>query len=295
MVGNNENIVLVTGASTGIGRSITEYLAEMGFFVYAGGRTSQALDELNSLKNVTAVKLDITSLADVQAAFKAIKDEGNALYGLVNNAAIGVVGALPDLDVESLKWQFEVNVFAHHRVVRTFLPMLKPSKGRIVNIGSIAGLLVVPWYLCAYIMSKYALEAYSEGLAHELARYQINVSIVEPGDIKTPVVEKINKAYLEQAARGTDYAENYKEVAEAFIKSLETRPDPGVVAEAVFHALSSATPHLRYVVGSRDEVRFTFSTLLAGVLKINEGLKDSWSFEEISGLLNDIHRQNTGT
>ncbi len=285
-----EKSVLVTGASSGIGRAITEYLAGRGFFVFAGARSQQAIDELDSLENVIGVRLDVTSVDDLQVVFDTVKERKIVLFGLVNNAAVAVAGAFADLDVGLLRKQFEVNVFGQHQAVRGFLPMLRETKGRIVNISSIAGLLVVP-YICAYVMSKYALEAYSEGLARELEKYEIKVSIVEPGDIKTSVVKKIHGAFLERAERKTDYTEEYKQMAESFIMSLENRPDPVIVAEAVFHALSSEVPHSRYVVGSKNEEKFTFSVLLSRILEINEGLKEKWSFEEINRLLTEVRQQ----
>src|SRR5436190_7679012 len=156
--------VLVTGASTGIGRKVTEHLAGRGYFVYAGARKPADLDALGAIKNVRAVKLDVTKQEDIDAAVATITKEGRGLYALVNNAGIATVGSVADTSMEEFDLLMDVNLYGPYRMTKAFTPLIAASKGRITNIGSISGVLASK-DLSAYAMSKHAIEAFTDSLA----------------------------------------------------------------------------------------------------------------------------------
>lgn len=134
-----QRAVLVTGASTGIGRTMTELLASKGHFVYAGARKDQDLADLNKIPNVQAIKLDVTSKADIAAAVVTVERGGRGLYGLVNNAGVAVAEPLIEMEEEDLTFVFDVNVYGPFRMTKAFSKLLIASKGRVVTTGSISG------------------------------------------------------------------------------------------------------------------------------------------------------------
>ncbi len=165
--------VLVTGASTGIGRKITERLAMDGYFVYAGARKDADLKALGALKNVQAVRLDVTNPVEIDAAVETITSAGRGLYGLVNNAGIATAGTVADSKWDEVELVMAVNVYGPWRVTKAFQPLIIAQQGRITIIGSISGILAST-DLSAYAMSKHAMEAQSQararkvGVGHEL-------------------------------------------------------------------------------------------------------------------------------
>jgi NAD(P)-dependent dehydrogenase (short-subunit alcohol dehydrogenase family) len=141
-----QKAVLITGASTGIGRNMAETLAAEGHFVYAGARKQADLDELNAIDNIQAIRLDVTVQEEIDAAVETIKSEGRGLYGLINNAGVLVAGPLIEIDEEDLQFQMDVNVFGPYRVTKAFAPLIIESKGRISTTGSISGILSGPFF-----------------------------------------------------------------------------------------------------------------------------------------------------
>jgi len=170
-----QKAVLVTGASTGIGRKITERLAKDGYFVYAGARKDSDLAHLDAIENVDAVRLDVTNPADIAAAVETITKAGRGLYGLVNNAGVGIIGPLVETKDEDFQWVMDVNVFGPYRVTKAFSPLIVASKGRITTISSISGILSPP-RLGVYSMSKHAIEAFGDSLAGEMEPLGVKVT-----------------------------------------------------------------------------------------------------------------------
>ena len=156
--------VLVTGASTGIGRNLTEHLAAAGYFVYAGARKDADLAALSKIKNVQAIKLDVTKQADVDAAVAEVTKAGRGLYGLVNNAGVATPGPASEMSMAEFDLTMQVNVYGPFRMAQAFRPLLIESKGRITNIGSISGILASA-RLNAYSISKHGIEAFTDSLA----------------------------------------------------------------------------------------------------------------------------------
>ena len=260
MGARQKKTVLVSGASTGIGRATALRLAARGHRVFAGERREADADSL--LESARGIKgsgelepihLDVTIPDDISAAVRRLEDEGLELDGLVNNAGIVVASPLEVLPIEELRKQFEVNLFSHAQMIQAFTPSLRVARGRIINMSSIAGRISNP-FMGAYCASKFALEAYSDALRMELAPWGIRVLLIEPGPIKTPIWEKSSAAAREMQSsidpeRLKLYAagvERMKHVAEL---SVRVAPEASKVARCVSHALESAFPRRRYPVG----------------------------------------------
>ena len=256
--------VLVTGASTGIGRKITERLAADGYFVYATARKPEDLKALGALKNVQAVPLDVTHPEDIAAAVATITKGGRGLYGLVNNAGIGTAGAIGDMKLEEYDLVMNVNASGPVRMIKAFEPLIIEQKGRIVNIGSISGILASP-NLAAYSMSKHAIEALTDSLAGQVDTVGVRVSVVEPGNYNSEIVKNAmaRMGADSAAARATGFAarvdrSNYKQ--------------PDEVAAAVEQALSEPDPKRRYmVVPNQEEAEVTIRKQIEQLVQLNEG------------------------
>ena len=247
--------VLVTGASTGIGRKITERLAGDGYFVYAGARKDSDLQALGAIKNVQPVKLDVTKPQDIEAAVATVTKAGRGLYGLVNNAGVVTIGSVIDTKMEEFDMVMTVNVYGPWRITRAFAPLIIASKGRIANIGSINGIFSPP-QASAYSMSKHAIEAFSDALAQEMAPLGVQVSVVEPGSYKSDIV----KNEIQRSGTGAQLAE--------FVSHAK---EPDEVAAAVEQALFASSPKRRYmVVPNAPQAEVTIKTQIQQLVQLNE-------------------------
>jgi len=184
--------VLITGTSSGIGLRMTEVLSEDGFFVYAGARKAEDLERLNAMENVKSVRLDVTIQSEIDAAVALVRAEGRGMYGLINNAGVAVLGPLIELSEEDMDFQLDVNLFGPYRVTKAFADLLIESEGRIMTVSSIAGILSGP-FIGAYSMSKHGVEAYTDALAAELDRFNVEVAAVEPGNYKSRITASMVK------------------------------------------------------------------------------------------------------
>ena len=258
--------VLVTGASTGIGRATALYLAARGFRVFASVRKEKDAAEL---PGTSPVVLDVTDPDSIRAASHAVSralgDE--ALAGLVNNAGIAVSGPLEFLEMSEIRRQFDVNVFGQVAVTQAFLPLLRRAKrGRIVNMSSISGKITAP-LLGPYSMSKFALEAFSDALRRELEPFGLSVSVIEPGVIKTPIWDKGVDSSKERTAQMPARAlELYGRRIDQLRKRAQEMSERGApaeeVAKAVHHALVSGRPRTRYLVGTDAKLTAKLAWLL---------------------------------
>lgn len=257
--------VVVTGASTGIGRACALDLSARGFRVFAGIREPSAGESLaeEAAGLLEPLALDITDNDQLGEAVtrvrKALGDR--PLVGLVNNAGITVNGPLEFVPLPDLRRQLEVNVVAQLAVTQAFLPLLRAAGGRVVLMGSVAGFLASPG-LGPYAMSKHALEAMADVLRLELSPWDMHVALIEPGSIETPIWKKGLHSWAqfqETAPEELDslYGSQNKGV-EALVKHAVSKAQPpAVVAEAVAHALTSNRPKSRYRVGGQaDQQRF---------------------------------------
>jgi NAD(P)-dependent dehydrogenase (short-subunit alcohol dehydrogenase family) len=282
-----QKAVLVTGASSGIGRRITEVLAEHGHFVYAGARKDADLAELDRMENVEAVRLDVTVQADIDAAVARITEAGRGLHGIVNNAGVVVVSPMNEASEEDLDFVFDVNVYGPWRINRAFAPLLVASKGRTTTIGSISGFLTWPRG-GIYTMSKFAVEAYTDTLATELAESGIHVSVIEPGNFKSEIRRKaalyaMGKAPDEAAAALTE--EEKARLEETVERNAALRvPDP--VAEAALHALFDGSPKRRYMVTpNQEEAEMTIKAAVTRLAQLNAEQPYSYSRDELVEML----------
>jgi NAD(P)-dependent dehydrogenase (short-subunit alcohol dehydrogenase family) len=268
----NSKAVLVTGASTGIGRKITERLAAHGYFVYAGARKDSDLQALGAIKNVQALRLDVTKPDDIDAARKIIEHGGRGLYGLVNNAGVVTLGSVVDTKPEEFDVVMSVNVYGPWRVTRALAPLIITSKGRIANIGSING-IVSFGQASAYSMSKHAIEAFTDALALEMAPLGVQVSVIEPGSYKS----EIFKNEVQRSGTGKqvlDYASHAK--------------DPDEVAAAVERALFEPNPKRRYmVVPDEQQARLTIGTQIEKLVELNDGQSYTYDRDTLVKMLDE--------
>ena len=244
--------VLITGASSGIGLACARRLAALGYTVYAGVRSAAARDELRSAApGITPVMLDVCQPSSVQDAVSALG--GEPLAGLINNAGIAAVGPLELVAVDAWRRQFEVNVVGLVSVTQACLPQLRRGKGRIINVGSIAGRSALPGS-SAYDSSKFALEGISDALRMELRPFDISVSLIEPGAIATRIWQKtLADLDLRQSEAAPDLRDLYRHLISRIREEVSRAPEralpPDAVADAVAHAMTTARPKARYVVG----------------------------------------------
>ncbi len=250
--------VLVTGASTGIGRSTALQLDQRGWRVFAGVRKEAdavSLREAGS-DRLEPLMLDVTDAGQVAAAAQRAESKlGEAgLDGLVNNAGIAVPGPLETLPIEDFKRQIEVNLTAQVAVTQAMLPAVRLARGRIVFITSIGGLMAFPMF-GAYHAAKFGLEAVGDVFRQELRPWGISVSVVEPGSIATPIWER-GQAEVEAIAgrAGDGHTDLYGEAMEAYREVARKTGERGIppekVAARIEHALSARRPRVRYLVGA---------------------------------------------
>lgn len=249
--------VLITGCSTGIGKACAVHLDKIGFRVFAGVRRDSDADALKieSRDRIEPVYIDVTELESINSAAKYVSDKlsGAGLYGLVNNAGIVIAGPLEFLPLEQIRKQFDVNLFGQIAVTQIFLPMIRKAKGRIVNMGSNSGLIAAPM-IGPYSASKFALEAFTDSLRIELKSSGIAVSIIEPGDVNTPIWQKSAAVAQELATHYPDTAISFYSPFFSAVEAVsEKAPQNGIapdsVAELVAHALTAKKPRTRYLVG----------------------------------------------
>jgi NAD(P)-dependent dehydrogenase (short-subunit alcohol dehydrogenase family) len=247
--------VLITGASTGIGEATALRLQSAGFRVFAGVRKPEDGERL-AAQGVTVVQpLDVTSAGDIAAALltveSALGDE--PLRGIVNNAGIGIGGPLEALAIDDFRRTIEVNTTGQLAVTKAFLPLLRRSRGRIVNMSSIGGRLAQP-FAGPYIASKFALEAVTDVLRVELLEWGIDVIAIEPGTIATPIWEKSSREADEVLAKLTPelrelYGKRLAKMAKVLERQTKRGAAPEKVAEAVEKALTASRPRTRYPIG----------------------------------------------
>src|SRR4051794_38051533 len=252
--------VVVTGASTGIGEATAFHLASLGFDVLAGVRKDEDAERLRG-ERVQPVKLDVTEATSIASARDEIEQAGGGrLAGLVNNAGIAVAAPLEYIPIDRLRQQLEVNLIGQVAVTQALLPFLRAGKGRIVNVSSIGGRIALP-LASPYAASKFGLEAVSDSLRRELRHLGVDVVVIEPGGIKTPIWMKGNAAADEMLKEVPPEAEQlYGELVNAVrseTKKIETERGlpPSAVAEVIGTAMIAGKPKTRYLVGRDAKLR----------------------------------------
>lgn len=252
---NAARTVLVTGSARGLGLETALTLAERGFRVWAGVRNPDDIERLQQAAaerrvTVRAVVMDITDDGSVDRAASRIEAESGALYGLVNNAAITLRGYFEDLSDTEVERVFDVNLFGTMRVVRRMLPAMRAARqGRVVIMSSVAG-RIGSMGLSAYVSTKFALEGFAESLALELWPFNLHVSLIEPGVVKTDIWganDRVGERALDPSSPYHALFLRTRELGERVVN--RSRLTPSAVAAAVHRALTDKQPRLRYPLG----------------------------------------------
>jgi NAD(P)-dependent dehydrogenase (short-subunit alcohol dehydrogenase family) len=254
-----EPSVVISGASSGIGRACAVALAKEGFLVFAGVRKATDGESLRAEaagQRIEPIELDVTKDSTIAAAVEKVSARlgGRGLDGLVNNAGIATPAPVEYVTAEVLRRQFDVNVFGLVSATQAFLPLIRKARGRIVNIGSIGDRITIPFggALCA---TKSAVRSLSEALRLELRPFGVHVSLVEPGAIRTPAVDKtLGDVEVVLGALPPEGLARYEKMIREFMRRAYAREShgspPEVVAQVVRHALTARRPRLRYHPGA---------------------------------------------
>src|ERR1700753_3884455 len=241
MADKKHRVVLVTGASSGIGLACATHLAGRGFHVYGTSRRAAG----NPVSNVTMLTADVTDDRSVSEAVAAVLEREQRLDIVVNNAGMGIAGAVENTSIEEAKSQLEVNFFGAFRVCRAVLPAMRTQgSGYIVNIGSIGGIIAIP-YQAMYSASKFALEGFSESLRMEVRPFGIRVVIIEPGDHKTALTRNRRM----EVRSGRPYANSFQAGPAKTAHDEQSCPGPEQIARLLHHVVNQRNPRLRYTIG----------------------------------------------
>jgi len=283
-----QKAVLVTGASSGIGLKITEKLATNGFYVYAGARKAADLERLDAMDNISSVRLDVTMQEEIDAAVKFVKDQGRGLYGVVNNAGVGSVSSLIEGPESDLDFTFNVNVYGPYRINKAFMPLLDKSDGRTATIGSVSGFIARKAGI--YSMSKFAVEAYTDSLALEIAGNGVHVSVVEPGTFKSGFAASQAARALAAADRGEiELTAKERKRYESVGTRNAARKEPDEVADAVLDLLTSETPKRRYMVTANEkQARSAIEAAMRRVVQLNHDQPYQYDREGMIAVLDKL-------
>jgi NAD(P)-dependent dehydrogenase (short-subunit alcohol dehydrogenase family) len=245
-------LIVVTGASTGMGAATAKELARKGFHVLAGVRREADAEALSD-DGIEPHILDITVESDIAAIAERVAGDPRPLRALINNAGIAINAPIETLPLPEWRQQFEVNLFGHVAMTQALLPALLSSSGTVVNISSVGGKVVLPTY-GAYAGSKFALEAVSDALRREVAQFGVKVVVIEPGAVKTQMVERgLATADRLKAAMTPVQLGRYGELAEQVAAQAESFTETGVSAEhaakVIARAATASRPRTRYTIG----------------------------------------------
>lgn len=240
--------VLITGASSGIGKATAIYLAQNGYKVYGAARRIEKLKELAKF-GIKPISLDVINDESMVACIDDIIKEAGRIDVLVNSAGSGYYGALEDMPLSDAKYQMEVNVFATARMIQLVLPSMRAQKyGKIVNISSVGGKVTLPmggWYHA----SKFAVEGLSDALRKEVQSFGIDVVVIEPGGTKSEMTG-LGTEYLSKISGNSVYAPLAKGVIKMYADIVKSASDPIVIAKLVQKGIEAKCPKARYVGGS---------------------------------------------
>ena len=245
-----KKVILITGASSGIGKETALRLIGEGHVVYGAARRVEQMQDLANAGG-HALKLDVTDESQIVAGVKQVIDEQEKIDVLINNAGYGLYGAVEDISIAEARRQFEVNIFGLARITKEVLPhMRRQNSGKIINISSMGGKMYTPlgaWYHA----TKHALEGWSDCLRIELKPFNIDVVIIEPGAIATEFGEVMYAPMLKNSGEGP-YSQLAKTMAKTTKESYEKKgaaSPPSVIANVISRAIRSKSPKTRYVAG----------------------------------------------
>lgn len=251
-------VAVVTGSSSGIGYETSLLLARNQFATYASMRNLKKSDELlkiaaNERIPLKVIQLDVNEDTSVNNAIDTIVKENGRIDVLVNNAGFDLFGSLEELSIEEIKGQFETNFFGVVRASKAVIPtMRKQGSGTIINLSSIGGRVGLVPFNTVYHASKFALEGFTESLRHELAEFNIDVILIEPGFIRSNFMDNIKTAKNYDSNK-SPYAKTVQKLFEAFEPMIANSSDPKEVAQVILNAANSSSPNVRYAVGKDAE------------------------------------------
>jgi len=285
---NEQKAVLITGASTGIGRNMAETLAAKGYFVYAGARKQADIDALSAIDNIQGIRLDVTVQEEIDAAVETVTNAGRGLFGVVNNAGVGVIWPLIETDEEDMQFQMDVNLFGPYRVTKAFAPLIIESKGRITTTGSISGILSGT-LAGPYSMSKHAIEAFTDSLAREMRKFDGHVSVIEPGNYNAAIIETLMRR-LEtrgRSAEGSLYADEINRFLDSAANISEDK-EPDEVSAALLDFLTDDKPKRRYmVVPEASQAEITIRKQISELAQLNERQVYTYHRDELVAMLDE--------
>ncbi len=269
-------VALVTGASSGIGQAIAELLSRSGYTVYGTSRKGSSSEQ----RNYKMIALDVNNEASTQAALKEVIQAEGRIDVVVNNAGFGVeAGGAEESSIAQMQQMFDTNFFGVVRVIQAVLPyMRKQKQGRIINIGSMLGLLPAP-YMATYSATKHAIEGYSESLDHELRTRGIRVSVIEPAYTKTNF--EANAPALDSKIE--EYAVARTALAKLMKTAIEGGDDPMVVAKVVLKAANAKNPKIRYPAG-KLACRLNFLRKFAPAALMDKGIRQEMKLDMLDQL-----------
>lgn len=251
-----KKVVLITGGSSGIGKTLCEYLHDKGYTVYGTSRNPQSVEQTK----IPLIALDVRSRESINQAVKTLIEKEGKIDVLINNAGVGITGPLEETPIDEIQNNFHTNVFGPLELIQTVLPYMREKKsGMIVNITSIAGYMGLP-YRGAYSSSKAAFEIISETLSMEVAPFGIKVCTVAPGDFATDIASRRYHAPFDEKS---PYAEIYKHQLDTMDTHVNEGEDPIKMALVIHKILETNQPKLHYKVGSFLQV---FSIVLKRIL-----------------------------
>ena len=250
---SEQKVVLITGTAYGIGKSTAELLIDKGHIVYGGDILVEENLYLNDIGG-TALEMDVTNQKHIDKAVNQIISEQGRVDVLVNNAGLGVYGAIEDVSMEDIYYQYDVNLFGLARVTKAVLPHMRAKKsGLIINISSVLGETYGPlagWYLS----TKHALEGWSDALRVELKEFDIDVVVVQPGAINTNF-SNVTKTYIDKNRENSAYKHLYGEpITDTGNDVLSNQSDPIVIAKVINKAMNARNPKTRYAAGAYSRI-----------------------------------------
>jgi short-subunit dehydrogenase len=242
---SSSRVILITGASSGIGACCAAYLAERGYRVYGASRSATAPP------GVVPLSMNVTYDASVSQAIATVLDRESRIDVLINSAGFGIAGAVEDTTIEEAASQFEVNFFGTLRVCRAVLPIMRrQNAGYVINIGSIGGLIAIP-FQGFYSASKFALEGLSEALGIEARPFGIHVVLIEPGDHRTGFTQ--NRRPTAASTGESAYRNRFERAIARMASDEQNGPKPDAIARLVHKVIDNPRPRLRYTVGPASQ------------------------------------------
>ena len=240
--------VVITGGSGGLGGRTSRFLAERGWQVFAADLAGERLNAIGREEGISAVELDVTRPASLEAAVAQVSEATDGLDGLVNFAGILAMGSLVEIPVAEFERVIGINFLGTFRVNHAFFPLLHARRGRIVNISSETGWQTVPPFNGPYAISKHAIEAYSDALRRELAFLDMHVVKIQPGPFKTDMVDGMEGVFDRAVAGSSHFAELLMRVKKLAANEQAKAHDPLIIAEVVHEALTVRRPKIAYSV-----------------------------------------------